>query len=86
MGPLNDENKLLVSTEANKYAKLMLDGTERMFVIHKSPLKHHNKSYDYENNNKYRQKPEIQEKSARRKCRRHSIFNLFYLKTLCKIN
>ena len=33
--------------------------------------KHHNESYNYENNNKYMQKSKIQLKSARRKCRSH---------------
>ena len=42
-----------------------------MFVNHRICQKEHtNKSYDYENNNKYMQKPKIQ-KTARRKCRSH---------------
>ena len=32
---------------------------------------------DYENNNRERQKPQIQQKSARRKCRSNSNQNLF---------
>ena len=42
-----------------------------MFVILISSKEHHNKSYDYENNNKYMQKPKIQKKSARGKCQSH---------------
>ena len=42
-----------------------------MFVSHRTPAGQNNKSYDYENNNKYMQKRKIQQKSARRKCRSH---------------
>ena len=42
--------------DANKYAKLFLDRKTRMFVIHGLSIRHHNKTYDYKNNNKYRQK------------------------------
>ena len=48
-----------------------------MSVIHGSSIRHHNKSYGFENNNKYRQKPKIQKKSARRNCLRHLNHKLF---------
>ena len=44
---------------SQKYAKLYLNETEIIFVKYKSSTSHHNKSYDYENNNKYIQKPKI---------------------------
>ena len=51
---------------SQKYAKLYLNETEIIFVKYKSSISrmtsvssHHNKSYDYENNNKYMQKPKI---------------------------
>ena len=47
-----------------------------MFVIPKSSIRHHNKSYEYENNNKSRQKPKIQK--GARKCRgqlKHKLFS-----------
>ena len=49
---------------------LYLNEKARMFVSHKSSTGQRYKSYDYENNNKYVQKPKIQQKSAR-KCRSH---------------
>ena len=49
-----------------KSAKLCLHEKERIFVNHKSSKEHHNKSYDYENNNQENeQKQKIQKKSAR---------------------
>ena len=42
-----------------------------MFVNHKSSTGLLNKSYAHENNNKLMQKPKIQEKNARGKCRSH---------------
>ena len=53
-----------------KYAKFCLNEKTRMFVNHRSITGHHNKSYDYENNNKYMQKPKIQYRSPR-KCQSH---------------
>ena len=47
-----------------------------MFVNLKSSIRHHNKSYDYENNNKSRQKPKIQKKRLR-KSRSHFNHKLF---------
>ena len=64
--------------EENKYTKLCPNGKPRMIVGHKSSIRNHSKSYDYENNKKYRQKPKIQEKSARRSCQRlfnHKLFS-----------
>ena len=51
-----------------KYATLCLDGKRMLFVVDQSSIIHQNKSYDYENNNKYRQKSKILLKSARRQC------------------
>ena len=41
-------------------------------VILESSISHHNKSYDYESDNNYRQKPKkIRSKCAIRQCRGH---------------
>ena len=47
-----------------------------MFVNHKSSIRHHNNSYDYENTNKSRQKPKIPKKRLR-KSRSHFNHKLF---------
>ena len=52
--------------EVNEYAKLYLDVKTRMFVGHKLSIRDHNKSDDYENNNKYRQKAKNLAESARK--------------------
>ena len=56
--------------EVNKYGKTMM-------FFYKSSIRHHKRPYGYENNNKYRQLPKIQYKSARRKCRNLLNLNLF---------
>ena len=38
--------------ESVKYAKLCLDAETKKFFMHKSSVRHHNKSYDNENYNK----------------------------------
>ena len=44
--------------EVNKYGNLCLDKEIKTFVILQLSIGHHNKCYDYENNNnKSRQKP-----------------------------
>ena len=48
-----------------------------LFVVNRSAIRHQNKSYELEDNNKYRQKPKIHGKSAIRKCRSHLIQNNF---------
>ena len=59
------------------YATLHLNGKKRLFVAEQSAIKHRNKSYEYQNNDKYRQKPKIHWKSARRKCRSLLVQKLF---------
>ena len=54
-----------------KHAELYVKEKEIIFVNYKSSTGHHSKSYDYENNNKYMQKPKNHYKSARSKCRSH---------------
>ena len=49
-----------------------------MFVINMLPITHHNKSYDFENNDKYRQRSKKFSRNAKRKCRSHLNHNLFY--------
>ena len=47
--------------KVNKFkVKLCLDVKAIICVILKSSISHHNKSYDYENGNKYRQKQKNQ--------------------------
>ena len=60
----------------NTYAKLCLNRKLRVSFIPKTSIRHHNKSYDYENNNKSSQKPGRQLKSAT-KCRSHVNHKLF---------
>ena len=48
--------------EINKYAQIKPDGRMRMFVMLRQLTRHHNKSYDCENNNKIWQKPKISRK------------------------
>ena len=43
--------------EVNKYAKQCLDKATMVFVRVMSSIERHNKSYDYEKNNKSRPKP-----------------------------
>ena len=45
--PLNS----IAFNRSQKYAKFCLNKKGRMFVNHKISTEHHNKSYDYENNN-----------------------------------
>ena len=50
---------------------MCFDEKALLCVIPKSSIGHHNKSYDYENDIKNRQKPKCQWKSGRRQCRSH---------------
>ena len=42
--------------ESDEYTKFRVDGKAMISVIPTSSISHHNKSYEYENDNKYRQK------------------------------
>ena len=42
----------IVLTENNKFSNLCPDGKTRIFIVHKSSVKLHKKTYDYENNKK----------------------------------
>ena len=46
-------------------------GKTMILVVHRLSIRHHNNSYGFESNNKNRQKPKIQQKSARRNCLSH---------------
>ena len=65
------KNDFKKSTNIKKYIKTTI------FVIHRSSTRNHNKSYGFENNNKYRQKPKTQEKRSRRNCLSHLNNKLF---------
>ena len=41
-----------LSRKSKKYATLCRDGKSGMFVINILSIRHHNKSYDYEDNDK----------------------------------
>ena len=56
---------ILNSIAFEDYATLHLNGKKRLFVAEQSAIKQRNKSYEYQNNDKYRQKPKIHWKSAR---------------------
>ena len=53
-----------------------------MLDISKLSLRHHNLSYDYENNNIHA-KPKIQQKSARKKCCSHLNHKIFCENFMC---
>ena len=50
--------------QQSKNANLCLNEYARTFSSHKSSKEHRNKSYDYEDNNKYTQKTKFQKESA----------------------
>ena len=50
--------------EVIQYGNLCLDKETKMLVILHLPIRHHNKSYDYENNNKIKQKPKFLEEKC----------------------
>ena len=85
--------KLLTAVKFNRFRRKSINilkyarnGSIGMFVMHLWSIWHHIKSYDYENNNnKNRQKPKVQNKSARRIGRSHLDHKLS-LKTLSVIH
>ena len=59
---------------------LCLNGNRMLFFVNQLSIRHHNKSYNYEHNTKYRQNSEPYQKTVRRKCQSHLIHKLFYVK------
>ena len=55
----------------------------RMFVMHRWLIRHHNKSYDYENKNKNRRKPKISRKVQEEKVEAIQNHKFFSEKFIC---